>query len=254
MCLIVFAHDVGDLVLAVGANRDEDYDRETLPAHFWTDIPDVFGGRDVVAGGTWLGLSTRGRLAAVTNVRRFGVARGGKSRGALCREFLGGSDGAVQYASTVMRHRIDYGAFNLLVHDGRSLCYVSRTIEAPITVEPGIHAISNAALDDPWPKVERTKRALGEAFDGGADLVESMFAMLASREGADDGLLPETGYDLEVERRLAAAFIASASYGTRSSTVIVWRRDGRVSFEERSFGRGGAPLGIVRKDLRITYR
>jgi uncharacterized protein with NRDE domain len=253
MCLIVLANDVGEHVLAIAANRDEDYGRETLPAHFWTDTPDVYGGRDAVAGGTWLGISTRGRVAAVTNVRSFGAKRGAKSRGALCREFLAGDASALAYAMAVLRSRADYGAFNLLVHDGRRLYYVSHAIEAPMLVERGIHAISNAALNDRWPKVDRTKRDLREALDlARPDLVEAMFALLANRDVVDDHLLPDTGYGLEIERKLAPVFIVSPGYGTRSSTVLLWRRDGSVTFEERSFGPEGVPLGIVRKEFSVS--
>lgn len=253
MCLIVFANDVGDHVLALAANRDEDHRRETLPAHFWTDAPSVFGGRDAVAGGTWLGISTRGRLAAVTNVRRAGASRGRISRGALCREFLVGNDTALPYSIAVVRAHAEYGAFNLLVHDGQRLSYASYASEAPTTVACGVHAISNAALDDPWPKVERSKRALGEALDGPRpDLADAMFALLESREGADDRLLPDTGYGLEIERELAPAFIASQLFGTRSSTVVLWHRDGHVTFEERSFGPGGTPMGVVRQEFRAS--
>jgi uncharacterized protein with NRDE domain len=252
MCLIVFANDVGDYVLALAANRDEDYRRETLPAHYWKDALSVFGGRDAVAGGTWLGLSTRGRLAAVTNVRRAGASRGRLSRGDLCRDFLVGNDAALPYSTAVLSDRAEYGGFNLLVHDGERLICVNYADDAPALVASGVHGISNARLDDPWPKVERSKRALRDALDGPrADRVEAMFNLLASRERADDRLLPDTGYGIEVERELAPAFIASELYGTRSSTVVLWQRDGRVTFEERSFGPGGVPLGLVRQEIAL---
>jgi uncharacterized protein with NRDE domain len=253
MCLIAFANDLDDHVLAIAANRDEDHRRATLPADFWTDDPTVFGGRDVVAGGTWLGVSTRGRVAAVTNVRSSRAGRGRASRGTLCREFLAGNDAAKPYSDAVLRNRAEYGVFNLLVHDGRSLGYVNHAVDAPVLVAPGVHAVSNAALNDPWPKVERAKRALRDALDAPrVDLVEAMFVFLASREGADDRLLPDTGYGVDVERELASVFIASQVFGTRSSTVVLWRRDGHITFEERSFGPGGALTGVVRQQLRVS--
>jgi uncharacterized protein with NRDE domain len=252
MCLIVFASDLGPYVMAIAANRDEDHRRPALPAQFWADAPRVYGGRDVVAGGTWLGISTRGRLAAVTNVRSSRASRGRVSRGALCRDFLIGDDAAEPYSSAVLRERAEYGAFNLLVHDGRSLFYLNHTIAAPVAVASGIHGMSNGALNEPWPKVERSKSALREALDGAMiDLVEAMFAFLASRERVDDGFLPDTGYGADVERELSPAFIVSQSYGTRASTVVLWHRDGRVTFEERSFGPGGVPAGAVRAEFTI---
>ncbi|HMI82959.1 MAG TPA: NRDE family protein [Polyangiaceae bacterium] len=253
MCLIAFANDVDDHVLVIAANRDEDYRRATLAAHFWTDAATVFGGRDGVAGGTWLGISTRGRVAAVTNVRRLGASRGRVSRGALCRNFLAGQDAARPYSIAVSRDRAEYGVFNLLVHDGRTLCYVNHVIDEPVTVAAGVHAISNAALNDPWPKVLRAKRALRDALEHPrADLVDALFTMLGSREPADDHLLPDTGYGLDVERELAPVFITSQEFGTRSSTVLLWHRDGRVTFEERSFGPNGTPIGVVRQEFQAS--
>ncbi len=253
MCLIVLANDVEDHVLVIAANRDEDHRRDTLGAHFWPDTPGIYGGRDVVGGGTWLGISTRGRLAAVTNVRTTRTGRGSVSRGLLCREFLAGDEAALPYCAAVLRKRGVFGAFNLLVHDGRSLYYVHHAIDTPVAVTRGVHGMSNAALDDPWPKVERGKRALADALHGPrAELAEALFTMLASRDGARDPLLPDTGYDVEVERQLAPIFIASPTYGTRSSTVILWQRDGRVTFEERSFGPGGVPAGVVRNEFAMS--
>jgi uncharacterized protein with NRDE domain len=250
VCLIALANDVADDVLVLAANRDEDHGRKALAAHFWPDTPGVYGGRDLAAGGTWLAISTRGRLAAVTNVRSAGGPRGPISRGQLCREFLAGDEAALPYSTAILRNRAAFGAFNLLVHDGQSLYYVDHAADAPVAVARGVHGISNAALNDPWPKVERGKRALADALAGPRSrLVEALFAMLASREGADEALLPATGYELEVERELAPIFIASQGYGTRCSTVVLWRRDGHVTFEERSFGPGGVPSGVVRNDF-----
>jgi len=253
MCLVVFAHDSGDHVLAVAANRDENYERQSLPLHAWPDAPGMWGGRDALAGGTWLGVSARGRLSAVTNVRRVGASRGRISRGALCREFLTSDEAALSYSIAVLGHRADYAAFNLLVFDGRSLCYVNQAMVAPVVVPRGIHAVSNAALNDPWPKVERARRALGEALDvARADLVDAMFALLANRDGVDDDLLPDTGYGVGVERDLASIFVATEGFGTRCSTVVLWHRDGLVTFEERSFGPGGTPGAVVRKELTVS--
>jgi uncharacterized protein with NRDE domain len=252
MCLIAFASDVGDKVLVLAANRDEYHARGTDPAHAWSDAPQVFGGRDREAGGTWLALSRAGRLAAVTNVRGGLPERRGRSRGALCRDFVVGHDDALAYGARVIGAREEYANFNLLLHDGRSFRYVSRTADAPVAIAPGIHGLSNAALDVPWPKVARATAALRTALEGPADaLVGVLFTMLADRRGAADAELPGTGVPLEIERDLAPIFIASSVYGTRCSTVIVWDRDGHVSFEERSFGPEGQPAGTVRTELFI---
>jgi uncharacterized protein with NRDE domain len=252
VCLIAFATGVGGNVIVLAANRDEYHARQTAPASAWSDAPLVFAGRDLVAGGTWLAVSRTGRLAAVTNVRGPVPERRERSRGNLCRDFVTGSTDAVRYGRRVIEQRAHYADFNLLLHDGRSLQYVNGVLDAPVGVAPGVHGLSNAALDVPWPKVVRATGALRAALEGPADaLVGALFAMLADRRDAPDEELPGTGFPVEVERDLAPIFISSAVYGTRASTVIVWRCDGRVSFEERSFGPDGVPMGVVREELAV---
>jgi len=247
MCLIAFAADVGAYWLVLAANRDEAHARSTLAAHAWKDAP-VLGGRDLAAGGTWLAFGRSGRLAAVTNVRRGVPEAGARSRGLLCSEFAGGSVDAASYAREVAAAREHYAGFNLLVCDRRSIEYASRDAAGAVTVSPGIHGLSNAALDVPWPKVRRATETLRGALDGPEhELVPALFALLADRRGAPDAELPATGVPLDLERRLAPIFIASPGYGTRSSTVVLWRRDGRVTFEERSFDASGASSGVVRE-------
>jgi uncharacterized protein with NRDE domain len=250
VCLIAFATGVGEYVTVLAANRDEYHARPTLQASAWSDAPEIWGGRDLEAGGTWLALSRTGRLAAVTNVRGSTRERGERSRGSLCRDFVTGSTDADAYARRVLEERAHYADFNLLVHDGHSLQYVHRGLDAPVPVAPGVHGLSNAALDVPWPKVVRATGAVRAALEGppGA-LVGALFEMLADRHGAADEDLPCTGVPLELERDLAPIFISSAVYGTRASTVIVWRRDGTATFEERSFGPDGVAIGAVRKEL-----
>ena len=253
MCLIAVAHGAGENLLVLAANRDEYHARPSLPAAPWADAPDVFGGRDEREGGTWLGVARSGRLAAVTNVRGRPAGKAPRSRGALCADFLRGAEDAASYARRVADERALYGDFNLLVHDGRSLVYVHSSADAPVGVAQGIHGLSNAALDVPWPKVRRSTAALRRALEHPAEaLGDDLFAMLADRRPPSGGDLPNTGLPHEVERDLAPIFIASAVYGTRCSTVVVWRRDGRMSFEERSFGPDGEEAGVVRKVLETT--
>ncbi|HLK38963.1 MAG TPA: NRDE family protein [Polyangiaceae bacterium] len=252
VCLIAFAQGTGENLLVLAANRDEDHARPTLAAGPWTDAPDVFGGRDARDGGTWLGVARAGRLAAVTNVRGGLAGKAARSRGALCRDFLIGDEDAASYGRRVVAERAIYADFNLLVCDGRSLFYVNRSSDTAVRVAPGVHGLSNAALDVPWPKVERSTAALRRALDGPPEaLGPELFAMLADRSSAPNDDLPDTGLSRELERDLAPIFIASAVYGTRSSTVILWRKDGTLSFEERSFGPNGVPTGAVRRELDV---
>jgi uncharacterized protein with NRDE domain len=253
MCLIAFAHDVGDHALVFAANRDEFHTRPTEAAHAWRDAPHVFGGRDLEKGGTWLAVSRRGRLAAVTNVRSWPPTRGPRSRGELCADFVRGEATLDDFARTVAEARTEYGGFNLLLHDGRTMRYLSDVTPAPSIVAPGIHGLSNAALDVKWPKVVRAIDAMRAAIDRPIEtMIDDLFTMLADRTRASDDALPSTGVPLEIERDLSPIFVLSPLHGTRASTVVVWRRDGHVTFEERSFAADGSAIGVVREEITCT--
>jgi uncharacterized protein with NRDE domain len=252
MCLIVFALGVRhDAPLVLGANRDEAHARRTAPAEVWPESPDVIGGRDLDRGGSWLLATRDGRLAAVTNHRRVPLVSRGPSRGWLVRDFVLGKESARDY---VRRRRTeDFASFNLLVFDGAQMWQLEDDRGAR-PIEPGIHGLSNARLDDPWPKVTRTKAALERSIRGSLrDVEEAIFRSLEDREGADDGALPDTGVGLEIERALAPPFIVSPVYGTRSSSVVVIGTTD-LSFEERTFDPEGRMVGRQRIELKIERR
>ena len=259
MCLIAFATDTPDHHLVVAANRDEYHRRPASPAAWWTDAADatgaasVFGGRDLDRGGTWLAFSRRGRFAAVTNVRRGGPQVAERSRGALCASFARGEEAALSFARTVTEEGAHYGPFNLLVGSGDGeLAYASSEHSGGARVlAPGVHALSNAAVDTPWPKVVRATAAMNEALALPADAARArLFTMLADRIPAADDVLPSTGVGLELERTLSAIFLVGEVYGTRCSTVIEHRKSGEVRFEERRFGARGELLGRVQETFR----
>jgi len=232
MCLIAIAWQAHpDYPLVVAANRDEWRDRPAAPAHWWSDHPQLLAGRDLQAGGTWMGVTRRGRFAAVTNFRDPSERRStALSRGALVADFLLGSAGPAAYLDQLAGRAAQYNAFNLLVSDGRTLFYFGSREGGLRTVEPGVHALSNHLLDEPWPKVAKARRAMQEAIGDGD---EPLFAMLSDPTRAPDDQLPDTGVGLERERLLSAALITGEAYGTRASTVL---RVGTsvVHFEERT--------------------
>lgn len=239
MCLILLAWQMHkDFPLVVAANRDEFYARPTLPAARWNDAPTVIGGRDLEAGGTWLGITEAGRFAAVTNVREPGTPKGERSRGDLTRTFLVGESSPEQAAAQVAGS--DYGGFNLLLADQEALYYLSNRDGAPRALGPGVYGLSNHLLDTPWPKLATAKARFTEALPA---LPESgpMFSILADQEIVPDPQLPATGVPLEWERLLSAIFVKSATYGTRASTFLA-SGPGGLRLEERSFGPGGEPL------------
>ncbi len=258
MCLIAIAwrmHPRYPLILA--ANRDEFHARPTLPLAAWADAPEIVGGRDALHGGSWLAMRGR-RLAAVTNVRRL-PEQAGRSRGELVADFLRSDIDANAALHALATAETQYRLFNLLVHDGDALAFATNRVDEDSarsivkrTLAPGIHGISNGALDAPWPKTETlmtrlegwcTSSAANPSADATPDL-EPLFAALADTAIAADACLPDTGVGLERERFLSPAFIAHEVYGTRASSVVLIAEN-HAEIVERRFGAEGAALGTT---------
>jgi uncharacterized protein with NRDE domain len=239
VCLILFAHKAHpDYPLVLAGNRDEFYDRPTAPAAFWADAPKILAGRDMVGGGTWLGITRTGRLATVANFRHPAEKHvQGLSRGLLTVDFLRGSATPPGYLETVARLGDSYKGFNLLAADGNEFAYYSNRDGVIRRLTPGVYGLSNALLDTPWPKVAQGRAALRELLAAGLPEPDALLAILADTSRPSDHLLPDTGVGLERERLLSARFIVSPDYGTRASTVVLIDRTGQVTFVERSFDR-----------------
>lgn len=246
MCLIALAWKArADLPLAVAANRDEWRARPTQPAHWWPDPPRIFAGRDLEAGGTWMGITRNGRFAAVTNFRDPSDKRStARSRGGLVAGFLAGDDSAEAYLARLAPHASEYNGFNLIVGDGAGLWYFGSREGEARPIEPGVHGLSNHLLDEPWPKVVRARQAMEAALKD-PDPAPRLFAALADGRGAPDEALPDTGVGIAWERRLASPLITGADYGTRSSTVLLVDVEGAVRFEERTVAQDGQVSGTV---------
>ncbi|MCO6512231.1 MAG: NRDE family protein [Aridibacter famidurans] len=239
MCTILFSFgQEGRPPLTLLANRDEFYERPTKEAGWWPDEPDVFAGRDLVGGGTWLGISKNGKIAAVTNYREPGQERGELSRGALVADYLVSGGDPRSYLESVERNRDKFTGFNLLVgefgQEEHRLFYFSNRGDGIAELEPGLFGLSNHLLDTPWPKVSRGKAKFEALLESGAGK-EDMFALLADRSLADDDDLPDTGIGYEREKLLSAIFIETPIYGTRCSNVVEFRASGGFEFEERVF-------------------
>ena len=248
MCLLLLAYKTHpNYPLVLAANRDEAYRRPTAYAAFWQDHPHIYGGRDLEHGGTWLGITRGGRIAAVTNFRDgYAPKNGTRSRGELVRNYLRGTQPAPDYINRVSREANVYNGFNLIAGDLEDLYYYSNRGNHVTALTPGIHGLSNHLLNTPWPKVERGRKVLADLLQLGAqELAEGLFAVLADRAVAHDDALPDTGVGLPRERVLSPAFISSPNYGTRSSTVVLVDNHGQVLFIERSFGERGKALQAV---------
>ena len=235
MCLILFAYKSHPTYkLVVVANRDEFYKRNTQTAHWWEDHPEVLGGRDLQAGGTWMGITQTGKFAALTNYREPGnLNPHAPSRGDLVKNYLISQQSSFSYLNKINGEA--FNGFNLLVGGPDELwCYSNRGFE-PQKLKPGIYGLSNHLLDSPWPKVEKGKKHL-EAYIQEAHLYpQHAFKLLHDPSLAKDEELPQTGVPLEWERRLSAMFIESPEYGTRASTVLLIDEENRVYYGEKSY-------------------
>ena len=237
MCLLAFNYRL-DTPLAVCSNRDEFYQRPTLPLHWWQDKP-VLAGRDKQAGGTWMGLSRNGRFAAVTNFREFSKpgfheARP-KSRGNLVTDFLCSGASAQSWADSVLGKFDLYGGFNLLIYDGRQLLYLNNFNNQVRNLEPGIYALSNHLLDSLWPKVDYAREQLVQTLDkprSDQQMLGDLLGLLEKNQTYPDHLLPNTGVPADWEKRLSSAFIVAEDYGTLASTAIVLSNSGNHIAEQ----------------------
>jgi uncharacterized protein with NRDE domain len=255
MCLISLswrAHQRYELVLA--ANRDEFHHRPTAPAGWWADAPDVFGGRDLSQGGGWLAANRQRRLAAVTNVRRMVQPdANAPSRGALVADFMRGTQSAPEFAKRLRSRADAYAGFNLLLYDGDALLYITNHDGFHSErLTPGIHAVSNAALDTPWPKLVRLRNRMSEWSRQQRSDEAALFSALADDHAAEDSALPDTGVGIELERFLSPAFIRGPQYGTRASSVLMLGQDGSLQFSEHRFGPEGKPTGETSEAFATT--
>lgn len=243
MCLILVAWRAHpDYPLVVAANRDEYYARTAAPAHWWSDPP-MLAGRDLIAGGTWLGITREARFAALTNFRDPArPQRETPSRGSLVPAMLQGTAAITERLEWLRREASAYNGFNLIFSDGEQLAVFESVVGQGRVLEPGVYGLSNHLLDTPWPKVVTAKAALGAALTRLPE-EQPLLELLRDERQADDARLPRTGVSLEWERLLSSAFIRGDSYGTRCSTLALRDRHGSVHFSEWTWKANGALAG-----------
>ena len=251
MCLILVAWRAHpEYPLVVAANRDEYYRRPTAPAAFWPDHPQVLAGRDLEAGGTWMGITRQGRFSALTNFRDPSRQQPrAPSRGRLVADFLTGDQSIDDCLDGLDASA--YNGFNLLLGDGEKLVAFSNVSGERHDLKPGIYGLSNALLDTPWPKVGAGKTALEAALNALPD-EHRLWTLLRDQGTHPDDVLPATGVPLEWERLLSAAFVLSPDYGTRSSTILTLSAGAAVTFDEQGWLAGRQPG--VRQRFRLILR
>jgi len=237
MCLVFLAYQHHPHYrLIVAANRDEYFTRPSAPAHYWSDHPQILAGRDLQELGTWMGITTDGRFAGLTNYRdpRRHVTTP-LSRGHLTAGFLQDKQSPTEYLNSITRQTQQYNGFNLLVGDQQSLWYFSNVQGQLLPITPGVHGLSNHLLNTPWPKLELGRQQLVQFLTKNDVIEEDLWSILTSRQKPADDQLPKTGVGLDWERTLSSPFVESPDYGTRSSTILLVGYNHMVRFVERVY-------------------
>lgn len=244
MCLIIFgleAHQSYKLVLL--ANRDEFYQRPALPAHFWEENKDILAGKDLEKGGTWLGITKKGKFAAVTNYRDpKNIRKDAPSRGELTAGYLNSSINPLKAMFQVQFKAQQYNGFNLLLGDPEDLFYYSNYSKSIQKVGQGIHGLSNHLLNTYWHKVGLGKEKLEKYLQNNSHLeIEALFDILEDEsQPEDEKHIQQTGLAFEQEKMLSPMFIRSPEYGTCSSSILLWDYDNHITFAEKVFKYGKA--------------
>ncbi len=250
MCLLALAIDPNPKYrLVMVANRDEFHARPTQPLHAWEHPAGIIAGRDELGGGTWMGVSSRGRLAALTNFREVNPPpTNAPSRGELVTGFLTSDVSPGDWVPGQTRQLADYAGFSLITGTLAQgfWCHSNRYNKVPLPA--GVHALSNGTVNNDWPKVAGLRDDLAAAVASTNTLDEdALFALLQVCEPAPDDQLPDTGAGLELERLLSSRFIRSDAYGTRSATVLLVDSQGVMTVVERRYAPDGSPLGVTRQ-------
>ncbi|MBL0745052.1 NRDE family protein [Chryseolinea lacunae] len=237
MCLIFLSfrnHPTYKLVVA--ANRDEFYERQTEAAKFWDDKPQILAGRDLVANGTWMGMTTSGKISLLTNYRDpKNIDPHAPSRGLLVSDYLEGRNRPENYLRAVDEGDAEYNGFNIITGSVNELWYYSNYSHVIEELMPGFYGLSNHLLDTPWPKIVRGKEKLKSIIAQPVIQPEQLLDAMYDEVLAPEDKLPDTGLSPEREKALSSMFIKTPNYGTRCSTVVLVDYDNEVTFVERVY-------------------
>lgn len=234
MCILFIAlGQHPDHPLVIAANRDEFHARPSRAMHWWPDRPGIFAGRDLTAGGTWLGVNRRGCFAAVTNFRTAAARQpGARSRGELVANFLAGDGDTGAYGDFLSRHHQEFSPFNLVFGDQDQLCTWGHHSPQLRPLAPGFHSVSNGPVDTVWPKMSRGVAELSRHVRVDSELdAEALLPIMLDRSPAPDDELPDTGLDREREKWLSPIYILGPEYGTRTTSILLFRRDAMIISE-----------------------
>jgi uncharacterized protein with NRDE domain len=237
MCLIFISinnHPTYKLIIA--ANRDEFYSRKTAAADFWEDKPNILGGRDLEACGTWMAMTKKGRIGMITNYRDpQNINPKAPSRGELVSDYLENGIHGLSYLNAIESKAREYNGFNLILGTQDELWYLSNYKNGIDKLKPGLYGLSNHLLETPWPKIIRGKEILAPLLKEKTIDIKNVFEVLYDSQKAMDENLPNTGIGVERERMLSSMFIKSPNYGSRCSTVVLIDHQNQVQLTERVY-------------------
>lgn len=258
MCLLIAGYRIHPhYPLIIAANREEAYGRPTRVAHWWEDIPGVLGGRDLEAGGSWMGVSASGRFAALTNYWESEPPHTDPpSRGTLVRDYLAGESSAEEYLQELRRSGGSYNGFNILFGEPERLFYYSNRAQWSGEVGPGVHVISNVLLNTPWPKSERARRFFSRTALRERPEPEELLEMLDDVTAPEEQRDPETPRERLQQLARSSIRIVFPRFGTRTSTALTISSGGEVHFSERSFdpaGQADFRFHIASEDRALWY-
>ncbi|HRP90558.1 MAG TPA: NRDE family protein [Edaphocola sp.] len=250
MCILALAYQVHpEFPLVLITNRDEFYARKTERAHFW-EKENILAGKDLEAGGTWLGIHKNGRWALLTNFRDINnIKNNAPSRGQLALDFLRSKNTATDYLQDLQKKAQQFNGFNLLLSDGLGLYHYANTSDKITKLNAGFYSLSNALLDTPWPKTQKLKAGLEQAIRQNNFKKDFLFSLLRDEEKAKIHELPQTGLSLKLEEAMSSIFIQTPVYGTRCSTLLLVDKNGKTHFTERGFD----DKGIHTTDLEFSF-
>lgn len=247
MCIITIVYKVSpSKPLVVVANRDEFYGRPAKPAYYWEENNAVLGGRDLEKMGSWLAINKNKRFAAVTNYRDFTLNQlGEKSRGEIVNDFVLGNQDSWSFLQQIKKQGAAYGPMNVIVYDGILMAHYNNVTDVLQEVSPGIHCVSNATLNTPWPKVERMKQLVAASYEEHS--INELLKIGRDTKRPVDEKLPSTGIPLEMERELSSIFVKREDYGTRCTTALQVDKEGNIHFAEQSYEKGVPSILIDEK-------
>lgn len=250
MCLIVFSYrQYKNFPLIFAGNRDEFYDRPARPAQFWKKYPNLLAGKDLKAGGTWLGVTKKGEFGALTNYRDLtSIKEDAPSRGKVVTDLLAGNQTPENFFSELRNKSGRYNGFNLIGGNSDRILYLSSETSETQSLEPGLYGISNALLNTPWPKVQFAKKQFAGLIGKNSVDEEGIFNLLTDKTRYPREELPDTGLSDELEVAVSSIFIKTENYGTRCSTLFYITGDGKLTFIERTY-----PNGSVRESESVRF-